>query len=261
MTVTRLNLCVVYGLWGILLLALVGCDPLYQSFSFTEPMRTTLPAEVSGDEVWVTSIPGGADVYVQPFIQGQVPSHATAPETYRGKTPVSFALPPGSYWIELAFDAEAFDNYFTRPYDDAQFEQDGADSEALLFRPFEPGSKRRVLRYYHVEKLRQQGLTLIALFHPRGEPLDQVMALYPQQEQYQFAPAELRDVMQRAQVPESVQETFLSLMRRGGKAFWSRREEHRVALELRPEGVTGQIITLYTGAPVPEPLIPDGGGL
>lgn len=261
MTVTRSCVVVIRRLWCILLLAFAGCNPLYQSYSFTETMQTTLPVKVSGDEVWVTSIPVGADVYVQPFVRNQTPSHATDPEAYHGKTPVSFSLSPGSYWIELAFDVEVFDNYFTRPYDDAQFEQDGAASEALLFKPLAPGAKRRVLRYYQVEKRQQEGLTLIALFYPRGEPSDRVIALYPQQQQYQFVPAELLDIMRRAEVPESAQEAFLDAMRRGGKAFWSRRDEHRVALELEPEGVKGQIITLYTGTPLPDPLIPDGGGL
>jgi hypothetical protein len=35
------------------------------------------------------------------------------------------------------------ETYFTPPYDDAQFERDGAASEALFFSPFAPGNKRR----------------------------------------------------------------------------------------------------------------------
>jgi hypothetical protein len=186
-----------------------------------------------------------------------VPSHATNPEAYRGKTPVSFELPPGSYWIELVLDAEVFGNYFSPPYDDAQFERDGAVSEALFFRPFAPGDKRRLLRYYHLVKQPQQGQTLIALFHPRGEPLERVLALYPPQEQYQFVPDELRTLLQRAQVPPTVQETFLTLLKRGGKAFWSLRDEYRIALELQPQAVRGSIVVLYTGPPLPDPLIPD----
>jgi hypothetical protein len=238
---------------------LVGCEPLYQSYTFTEPLQTTLPVEVTGDEIWITSIPVGAEVFVQPFDPEQVPSHATAPEAARGKTPVRFALPPGSYWVELALDAEVFAQYFSPPFDDAQFEQDGAISEALLFQPFAPGEKRRVLRYYHLEKQDQQGQTLIALFYPRGEPLDRVMALYPRQEQYRFVPEELLDLLQRAQVPQTVQETFLTLLKHGGKAFWSLRDEYEVALELQPQAVQGRIVTLYTGAPQPDPLLPDGG--
>lgn len=249
-------------LWPLLpLLVLVGCDPLYQSYTFTESLQTKLPIEVSGDEVWVTSVPVGADVYIRPFMPGEIPSHATRSEAYRGKTPVRVVLPPGSYWIEFALDAGVFEAYFSPPYDNAQFEGDGATSEALLFRPFVPGKKRRVLRYYHLEKRRQEGQTLIALFHPRGEPLERVLALYPQQEQYRFVPREMRRLFRRAQVPSTVQETFLTLLRRGGKAFWSLRDDYRVALELHPQGVRGRIVALYTGTPLPDPLLPDGGGL
>ena len=249
-------------LWRLLpFLVLAGCDPLYQSYSFTESLQTTLPVEVAGDEVWVTSIPVGADVYVQPYIPERVPSHATDPEAHRGKTPLRFTLPPGSYWIELVLDAQVFENYFTPPFDDAQFERDGAVSEALLFQPFAPGERRRVLRYYHLEKQRQQGQTVIALFHPRGEPFERIVALYPQDEPYSFVPDELLEVLRRAQVPQEVQETFLTLLKRGGKAFWSLRDDYRLALELQPQGVQGRIIALYTGTPLPDPLLPDGGGL
>jgi hypothetical protein len=203
----------------------------------------------------------GAEVYIQPYTPEQVPSHATDPAAYRGKTPLRFPLPPGSYWLEVALDADVFENYFSPPYDDAQFEQEGARSEALLFRPFAAGEKRRVLRYYRLEKQDQQAQTLIALFHPRGTPMERVAALYPQGEQYRFAPEELLDLLQRVEVPRHVQEPFLTLLKRGGKAFWSVRDEYSVALELRPEAVEGHIIALYTGTPLPDPLIPDGGGL
>jgi hypothetical protein len=166
-------------------------------------------------------------------------------------------LPPGSYWIELVLDAQVFENYFSPPFDQAQFEQDGAFAEALLFRPFAPGDKRRLLRYYHLVKQPQQGQTLIALFHPRGEPLERVAALYPQQEHYQFVPNELRELLQQAQIPPTVQDAFLTLMRRGGKVFWSMRDEYRVALELQPDAVQGRVVVLYTGTPLPDPLIPD----
>jgi hypothetical protein len=249
------------SLVGLLALLLCGgCEALYQSYTFTEPLQTTLPLQVAGDEVWVTSIPVGADVYIQPYTPEQVPSHATDPAAAHGKTPVRFTLPPGSYWLELALDAEVFENYFSPPYDDAQFEQDGAASEALIFRPFSPGEKRRVLRYYRLEKQAQQGQTLIALFHPRGAPLERVAALYPPGEQYYFAPNELLELLQRVQVPRNVQDPFLALLKRGGKAFWSVRDDYAVALELRPEVVEGHIIALYTGTALPDPLIPDGGG-
>ena len=243
------------------LLCCGGCEALYQSYSFTEPLQTTLPVQVAGDEVWVTSIPAGADVYIQPYTPEQMPSHAADPAAARGKTPVRFPLPAGSYWLELALDAEVFESYFSPPYDDAQFEQDGAASEALIFRPFSPGEKRRVLRYYRLEKQAQQGQTLIALFHPRGAPLERVAALYPPGEQYHFAPNELLELLQRVQVPRHVQAPFLALLKRGGKTFWSVRDEYAIALELRPETVQGHIIALYTGTPPPDPLIPDGGGL
>jgi hypothetical protein len=67
--------------------------------------------------------------------------------------------------------------------------------------------------------------------------------------------------LQRVQVPRTVQNTFLTLLKRGGKAFWSVRDEYAVALELRREVIVGHIIALYTGTPLPDPLIPDGGGL
>ena len=244
----------------LLLLGLAGCEPLYQSYSFTEPLQATLPAEVEGDEVWVTSIPAGANVYVQPLDPERVPSHAVDAEMFRGKTPLRFTLAPGSYWIELVLDASVFENYFTPPYDDAQFEQDGAASEALLFKPFSPGEQRRVLRYYRLEKQPYQGQTLIALFHPRGEPLDRVIALYPQPAQYQFVSEQLGNLLQRAQVPPDAQERFMMLMKRGGKAFWGLHSEYGVSLELQPQAVQGHVITVYTGTPLPNPLLPDGGG-
>ena len=76
-----------------------------------------MPLRVEAQDVWVSSIPEGADVYVQPYEPEEVPSHDTDPAAYRGKTPLSLALPPGSYWIELAFDAEVFDLFFDPPYD------------------------------------------------------------------------------------------------------------------------------------------------
>jgi len=238
-----------------------GCEALYHSYTFTEPLQTTLPVQVVGDEVWVTSIPAGAEVYIQPYTPEQVPSHATDAVASRGKTPVRFTLPAGSYWLELALDAEVFESYFSPPYDDAQFEQDGAASEALLFRPFAPGEKRRVLRYYRLEKQEQQGQTLIALFHPRGVPMERVAALYPLNEQYYFAPDALVELLERTQMPRQVQEAFLILLKRGGKAFWSVRDTYAMALELRRETIAGRIVALYTGTPPPDPLIPDGGGL
>ncbi|MGQ4808011.1 hypothetical protein NKDENANG_01378 [Candidatus Entotheonellaceae bacterium PAL068K] len=242
------------------LFVLVGCESLYQTRPFTAPLQTALPVEVADDEVWVTSVPIGAEVYVQPFDPEQIPSHAMASEAHRGTTPVRFSLPPGSYWIEVALEAEVFETYFSPPYDDAQFEQEGAVSEALLFRPFVPREKRRVLRYYHLEKRRRQGQTLIALFHPRGEPLDRVMALYPQQEQYQPAPAALPEILRQVRIPPDVQETFIALLKRGGKAFWSAGDEYRVSLELRPQAAQGHISSLYIGSALPDPLLPDGGG-
>lgn len=247
------------GLLAVLLLG--GCEALYHSYTFTEPLPTTLPVQVAGDEVWVTSIPVGAEVYIQPYTPEQVPSHATDPAALRGKTPLRLTLPAGSYWLELALDADVFENYFSPPYDDAQFEQDGARSEALLFRPFAAGEKRRVLRYYRVEKQDQQGQTLIALFHPRGAPMERVAALYPQGEQYRFAPDDLTELLQRVQMPRDVQDRFLILLKRGGKAFWSVHDEYAVALGLRPDAVEGHIIALYTGTALPDPFIPDGGGL
>lgn len=238
----------------------MGCNPLYQSYHFTEPLQTELPVTVHGDEVWIASIPPGADVYVQPFDPERVPSHAVDPDMWRGKTPLRVELAPGSYWIELALDAEVFETYFSPPYDDAQFERDGAASESILFQPFAPGEKRRVLRYYRLAKQRQQGQTLIALFHPRGEPLERVRALYPRQEQYQIMPEQFQRLLDRAQIPADVQEQFVALIKRGGKVFWGSQDMYSVSIELQPQAVSGHATTLYQGPPLPDPLIPDGGG-
>lgn len=256
----RRNSFTAVALWALrlgVLLVTCGCEPLYQSYTFTEPVQTTFPVQVNDDDVWVTSVPVGADVYVEPYDPERVPSHATSPDAYRGKTPLGFSLSPGTYWIEVASDAQVFENYFAPPYDRAQFEQEGAFAEALLFRPFAPGDRRRLLRYYKLEKHAQQGQTLIALFHPRGEPLERVAALYPQQEHYQVVPEELRTLLQQAQVPANVQDAFITLLRRGGKAFWSLRDEYRVAFEVQPGAVQGRVVVLYTGAPLAQPLIPD----
>jgi hypothetical protein len=118
-----------------------------------------------------------------------------------------------------------------------------------------------VLRYYRLDKQPQQGQTLIALFYPRGAPLERVVGLYPQEKQYRFITDELLDILQQAQVPQDVQETFLTLMQQGGKAFWSMGEAYQVALELHPRVIRGRVLALYTGPPVPDPLLPDGGGL
>jgi hypothetical protein len=235
-----------WALLPLLVCVLSACEPLYQSYTFTAPLATRMPVEVAADDVWVTSVPVGADVYVQPYDPEQLPSHATDSLAYQGKTPLRFALPPGAY--------------FSPPYEDVQFEPDGAASEALLFRPFSTGEKRRVLRYYRLDKQPQQGQTLIALFYPRGAPLERVLGLYPPEKQYRFIDDELLDILQQAQVPQDVQETFLTLMQQGGKAFWSMGEAYQVALELQPRVIRGRVLALYTGPPVPDPLLPDGGG-
>jgi hypothetical protein len=50
-------------------------------------------------------------------------------------------------------------------------------------------------------------------------------------------------------------------MRRGGKAFWNKSgDRYRVALEAHQDEIQGQVVVLYTGPPVPNPLLPDGGG-
>ncbi len=239
---------------------LVGCDPLYHTYAVTEPMQTTLPVEARGDDVWVMSLPTGAEVYVQPYDPEQLPSHTSIPQAYQGKTPLRLTLSPGNYWIEVTLGAEIFENFFSPPYEDVQFEPDGASSEALLFKPFSPAEKRRVLRYYRLEKQPQQGQTVIALFQPRGAPLERAMAFYPPGQHYRFVPEHLLEVLRAAHVPPDVQETFLGLMQRGGKAFWSRGEDYKVGLELRSDAVRGYIIAVYAGVPLPDPLLPDGGG-
>ena len=261
-TLSRFGPCWPACLVAVVAVLLTGCEALYQSYDFSERMPTDMPVQVVEDEVWVTSIPEGADVYVQPYDPEEVPSHDTDPEAYRGKTPLRLTLPPGSYWVELAFDAEVFDLFFDPPYDDVQFEQAGATYEALLFQPLTPGAKRRVLRYYRLDKQAGQGQTLIALFHPRGQPLERVLALYPQSEQFTLASDPLNNLLQQLEVPPEAQERLLFLMRRGGKTFWREsKDTYRVALETRQGEIQGQIVVLYTGTPVPDPLLPDGGGL
>lgn len=260
-TLSRFKTCWPVCLVAVVAVLLGGCEALYQSYDFNGPMPTGMPVQAAADEIWVTSIPEAADVYVQPYDPEEVPSHDTNRDAYRGKTPLRLTLPPGSYWIELAFDAEVFDLFFDPPYDDVQFEQAGATYEALLFQPLTPGAKRRVLRYYRVDKQAGQGQTLIALFHPRGQSLERVVALYPQSEQFTLASEQLNDLMQQLDVPPEAQERFLFLMRRGGKAFWNKSgDRYRVALEAHQDEIQGQVVVLYTSTPVPNPLLPDGGG-
>ncbi len=73
-------------------------------------------------------------------------------------------------------------------------------------------------------------------------------------------PETLPRVLQAAQLPADAQEPLLDLFRRGGKVFWARDNDYSVSLEMTPEGVRGRVIALYTGAPHPNPLLPDGGG-
>jgi hypothetical protein len=242
------------------LMLLAGCEPLYYSYSGVERRTTTLPVTLTHEELWVSSIPAGADVYVQPFIPERLPSHSSDPDMHKGTTPLRFTLPPGRYWIEVALDADVFASYFSRPYDDAQFEKDGANSEALILQPFAPGEKRRVVRYYRLDKWPDQGQTIVALFYPRGAPLERVAALYPQAEEFQMVPETLPLVLQEAQLPADVQTPVLTLLRRGGKVFWARDNDFSVSLEMLPEGIRERVIERYTGSPLPEPLLPDGGG-
>jgi len=246
--------------WFLPLWVLMGCEPLYQTYSFTEPRPTTLPVTAADDEVWVSSIPAGADVYVLPYDAEQLPAHSTDPKAHQGTTPLRLTLAPGQYWVEVALDAEVFASYFSPPYDDVQFEQDGAASEALIFKPFVPGDKRRVLRYYRVEKQPQKGERVIALFHPRGVELERVAPLYPREEQFSFDPEELPLALQPPQLPAEMQAPLVSLMRRGGKAVWNHDGNYQVALEVQSDGIQARVIELFTGPPQPDPLLPDGGG-
>jgi len=194
-----------------------------------------MPETVTQDEIWVSSVPAGADVYVQPWIAERLPSHTSDPDMHKGKTPVRLELPPGRYWIEIALNAEDFANYFAQPYDDAQFEKDGANSEALVLQPFAPGEKRRVVRYYLLNKWPDQGQTIVALFHPRGESFDRVAALYPQEQQFQMTPDTLPLVLQQAQLPTDAQAPLLDLLKRGGKVFWARDNDFSVSLKWSPK--------------------------
>ncbi len=239
---------------------LMGCEPLYHSYAGVERRPTTLPVTVGDEALWVSSVPAGADVYMQPFVPKQVPSHSSDPAMHQGTTPLQLTLPPGRYWIEVALDADVFANYFARPYDDIQFEKDGAKSEALILQPFAPGEKRRVVRYYRLDKLPAQGETIVALFYPRGAPLERVEPLYPQEEGFQIALETLPAVLQAANLPADEQEPVLDMLRRGGKAFWARDNDFSVSLEVVPEGIWAQVTERYTGPPLPHPLLPDGGG-
>jgi hypothetical protein len=239
----------------------MGCEPLYQSYSGVEPRPTTLPVTLAPDELWVSSVPAGADVYVQPFIPERLPAHSSDTDMHKGTTPLQLSLPPGRYWIEVALDADVFSNYFSPPYDDVQFENDGAQSEALVLQPFAPGEKRRVVRYYRIDKFPDQGQTVVALFHPRGAPFDRVVALYPQEEKFQMEAEVLPLVLQEARLPAEAQTSMLDLLQRGGKAFWARDNDFSLSLEVVPEGLRARVVELYRGAPLPDPLLPDGGGL
>ena len=220
----RFKSCWSVGLVTVIAALLGGCEALYQSYDFSERIPSVMPLRVDPEDVWVTSIPEGAEIYVQPYEPDVIPSHDTDPAAFRGKTPLSLTLPPGSYWIELAFDAEVFDLFFDPPYDDVQFEPAGATYEALLFQPLTPGAKRRVLRYYRVDKQAGQGQTLVALFHPRSQPAERVAALYPQSEQFDLSADEINGLLQQLDVPPAAREQLLSLLQRGGKVLWNRSE-------------------------------------
>lgn len=245
---------------GFYLTLCMGCEPLYQSYAGVEPRPTTLPVTLASDELWVSSVPAGADVYVQPFIPEQLPAHAADADMHKGTTPLQLTLPPGRYWIEVALDADVFAGFFSPPYDDVQFEKDGADSEALVLQPFAPGEKRRVVRYYRIDKWPDQGQTVVALFHPRGAPLDRVVSLYPQQDEFQMGPETLPLVLQEAQLPADAQTPMLGLLQRGGKVFWARDNDFSLSLEVVPQGIRARVIELYRRSPLPSPLLPDGGG-
>ena len=253
--------------WSVSLLALaaailVGCEALHQSYDFSERVPTGMPLQLQADDLWVTSIPVGADVYLHPYDAEAIPSHDADPEVYRGKTPLSLSLAPGTYWIELAFDAEVFDLFFDPPYDDVQFEPAGATYEALLFQPLTPGAKRRVLRYYRVDKQAGQGQTLVALFHPRSQPIERVAALYPQDAQFDLSTGDVGNLLQRLDIPREAREQLMSLLQRGGKVLWNQSgDTYKVALEARSDEIRGQIEVRYSGVPMPDPLLPDGGGL
>ena len=245
--------------WLAMMGLLVGCEPLHQSSSLLEPRQTTLPVVVPPDSVWMSSVPTGADVYIQPYEPETLPTHSTSPEAYKGRTPLLVPLLPGRYWVEVVLDAEVFSQYFSPPYEDAQFEQDGAISEALLFKPFSPGEPRRVLRYYRVDKGADAGQTVIALFHPLGVPTERVASLYPREVQFQITPDALPDVFPQDDVSYETQGLLLDLLQRGGKVVWSQGSDYRIALEVQPDGIEERISTRFTGAPLPDPLIPDGG--
>ena len=62
-------------------------------------------------------------------------------------------------------------------------------------------------------------------------------------------------------MPPEARESFLSLMERGGKALWNASGgTYKVALEARADEIRGQVEARYSGAPLPDPLLPDGGG-
>jgi len=240
---------------------LAGCEPLHQSYHHLEPRQTTLPVAVPQDGVWVTSIPTGADVYIQPYDPDEHPTHTTAPDAYKGQTPLLLHLPPGSYWVEVLLNADVFAQFFAPPYENVQFEPDGAASEALLFKPFAPGEPHRALRYYRVDKGVEAGQTVIALFHPLGAPVERVAPFYPREAQFRIAPDALPEIFPKADVSYETQGLLLDLLQRGGKVVWSKGSDYRVVLEVQSIGLEERVSTLFTGAPLPDPLIPDGGPL
>ena len=248
-------------LGGLVISLLTGCEPLRQSYTVADPRDVETPVSVSGDQVWVSSIPAGAEVYLQPLTPGEPPSHSTSSDDYKGKTPLQLTIPPGTYWIELALNAEVFSEYFSAPYENVQFENDGAVSEALLFRPFDLSQKRRVLRYYRLAKEPDQGEMIIALFHPRGVPLNRVEPLYPREAHFDIGPDVLPALEAAAEASEDERGPLLDMLRRGGKVVWTKGDDYRVALEVGPDGLRSHINTLYQGSPHPSPLLPDGGGL
>ena len=98
----RFRTCWRVSLVAVAAVMLAGCEAMYQSYDFSERVTTGMPLQVQGQDVWVTSIPEGADVYIHAYDAEAIPSHNADPDVYRGKTPSEPVIGSGSYWIELA---------------------------------------------------------------------------------------------------------------------------------------------------------------
>ena len=242
------------ALVAVIAAVLGGCEAMHQSYDFTERMPTAMPQQVDAEDVWVTSIPEGADVYLQPYQPEAIPSHDSDPEAYRGKTPLSLPLSPGSYWIELAFDADVFDLFFDPPYDDAQFEACGSHIRSVTLPAPDTGRQTPRAALLPGRQAGRPGADAGCPVPPPLSPIERVAALYPQSEQFNLSSGQVGNLMQQLDVPPEAHEQLLLLLQRGGKVLWNEPGgAYKVALEARADEIQGQVEVLYSGAPMAGP--------